>query len=162
MGGGHGTSGTAGIARPINLILTTFAALLVTAAVAAEGRITDIHHSEGGTDLQTIKSLNMLIQRAYLSEPGSGSTCTMHWAGLPAELRGNGSRSTLTFPTNFVMDQRDLRLQDPGAIIRSVHSNGTHMIVEYDVGMNNLTVPAGDIVLVIMRDHDGIRLELRR
>ncbi|MEN3059405.1 MAG: hypothetical protein ABC542_01835 [Candidatus Methanosuratincola petrocarbonis] len=55
-----------------------------------------------------------------------------------------------------------MRLQDPGAIIRSVHSNGTHMIVEYDVGMNNLTVPAGDIVLVIMRDHDGIRLELRR
>ncbi|MDH7556226.1 MAG: hypothetical protein ACQXXL_00715 [Candidatus Methanosuratincola sp.] len=150
----------AGVARPINLILTTFAVLLVTAAVAAEARITDVLHAEGCTDLQTIKSLNLLIQRAYLSEPGSGTTCTLHWAGQPAEIRGYGNRSTVTFPTKIDPDQGALGLQDPGSIIRSFHSNGTHMTVEYNVGMNNLTVPAGDLVLVIIRTHDGVRLEL--
>jgi len=152
---------TAGISRPVDLILTTFAALLVTAAVASEGRITESYHTEGGTDLQTIKSLNMLIQRAYLSEPGSGAVCIMHWEGGPVELTVNGSRSKLAFQTNIVMDQGALSLQDPGAIIQSVHSNGTHIIVEYNVQMNNLTMPAGDIALVITRTHDGIRLMLR-
>ncbi|MEM2125293.1 MAG: hypothetical protein QXQ53_02715 [Candidatus Methanosuratincola sp.] len=154
--------GAAGVARPINLILTTFAALLVTAAVAAEGRVTNVLHTEGGTDLQTIKSLNLLIQKAYLSEPGSGTTCIMHWAGQPAEVRGYGSRSLLIFQTNFDNNVEALRMQDPGSIIRSVHSNGTHTTVEYNVGMNNLTIHGGDVVLVIMRLHDGIRLEVKR
>lgn len=154
--------GATGVARPINLLLTTFAVLLVTAAVAAEGRVTNVLHAEGGTDLQTVKSLNLLIQKAYLSEPGSGTTCIVHWAGRPAEVRGYGSRSMLIFQTNFDKNVEALRMQDPGSIIRSVHSNGTHMIVEYNVGMNNLTIPGGDLVLVIMRFHDGIMLEVKR
>lgn len=103
----------------------------------------------------------MLIQRAYLSEPGSGTVCIVHWEGGPAELTVNGSHSKLAFPTSIVMDQGALGLQDPGAIIQSVHSNGTHIIVEYNVQMNSLTMPAGDIALVITRTHDGISLMLR-
>ncbi len=145
----------------MSLILTTFAAILVTAAVAAEVRIAESRYTEWATDLQTIKKLNLLIQRAHLMEPGSGTIFIMHWSGRPAELMGNGNCSTVTFPTVVATDQESLRLQDPAGIIRSVQSNGTHMIVEYNIGMNNLTLPTGDIVLVIKRNYDGIRLHLR-
>ncbi|MEJ5293481.1 MAG: hypothetical protein WHS82_07800 [Candidatus Methanosuratincola sp.] len=161
MGLIRSANGEAGISRPINLLLTTLVALLITSAVAAEGGISDFFRMKGGTDIQTIRSLNLLIQRAYLSEAGSGITCTIHWAGQPAELRGYGSRSVLTLQTNINTDKEALGLQDPCSIIRSVHSNGTHLSIEYGVGMNDLTVPAGDFLLVIMRGHDGIRLELR-
>jgi len=157
----QGANGKAGISRPVNLLLTALVALLITSAVAAEGRITDVFHMRGGTDIQTIRSLNLLIQRAYLSEIGSGFTCAMHWAGEPAELSGYGSRSVLTFRTDIDMDKEALGLQDPGSIIRSIQSNGTHLSVEYSVGMNSLTFPAGDFLLVMKRGHGGIRLELR-
>ncbi len=156
-----GAKGNAGISHPINLLLTTLVALLITSAFAAEGRNTDVFHMKGGTDVQTMRSINLLIQRAYLSGAGSGITCAVHWHGRPAELRCYGSSSVFTFQTNINMDGEAMGLQDPGSIIRSIHSNGTHLSIEYGVRMNNLTLPAGDFLLFITRVHDGIRIELK-
>ncbi|MBC7120043.1 MAG: hypothetical protein H5T33_00450 [Candidatus Methanosuratus sp.] len=153
-----------GIARPVNLILTTFATLLVTATVAAEAGIPNILNTDVGADWETIKSFNFLIQRAYLSEPGSSITHLVRRAGSQIGVMSCNGCSLLIFPfgTDIGIVQEGLRLQDPASIIRSVSSNQTCTTIEYGISMNNLTMPAGNLLLVVLRTNDGISFEVSR